>query len=72
MKPLGQHEFQCCYGCTSRSVEPNCHSYCPTYLAEKLDNDIRLSQKHQRTRVSREIGDTRWRSYWRSQKRHRR
>ena len=63
--------IKCCKGCTKRSIEPNCHSYCPTYLAEKLERDSQLEKNRKVSRAALDADDTRWNSYWRRQKRRR-
>lgn len=72
MKPLEHHRIKCCLGCKSRSIEPNCHSYCPTYLAERLERDIQLEQNYRRAAIAHGISDTRWSSYERRKRRHKR
>ena len=72
MKPLELHGIHCCRGCTSRSIEPNCHGYCPTYLAERLERDMQLEENHRRSSVAHGIDDTRWNSYERRKRRRKR
>lgn len=42
----------CCYGCTSRSADPPCHSYCPTYLAAKMEHDATAAEDKRRSSLA--------------------
>lgn len=66
MEPLRRSKIGCCWGCKSRSVEPNCHSYCPTYLAEKLDLEAEKAQQRKEQAVELGIRDQRNSSYLRN------
>lgn len=55
----------CCRDCKSRSVEPNCHGYCPTYLAQRMELDAHREAARKKDRAALDAEDTRWRSYWR-------
>ena len=35
-----------CKGCTSRTVEPNCHTDCPAYLAFRAKIDADLAKRY--------------------------
>lgn len=38
-----------CKGCTSRTVEPNCHTDCPAYLAFRAKIDADLAKRYAKT-----------------------
>lgn len=66
--PYKRTAIKCCLGCQSRSVEPNCHSYCPTYLAEKMALDEESAAAKKKAAVMHGISDQRWGTYLRKLK----
>lgn len=68
MEPLRRTKVKCCQGCKSRSIEPNCHSYCPTYLAEKMALDAERAETLKKAKVVRGIQDQRFACYFRHEK----
>lgn len=70
--PLPRTEIGgCCRGCKSRSVEPNCHSYCPPYLAAKMEHDARAARDKQRAAVAIGLIDQESRRFRKAKKRRR-
>lgn len=68
MPQMKRSPITCCQGCKSRIVEPNCHSYCPTYLAQKDARDRENAAARQHAAVQAGISDQRWSHYWRKLK----
>ena len=67
MGPLKIAKIKCCQGCLSRSIEPvNCHSYCPTYLAERMALDEQNAGLQERRAIDLGIRDQRNDSYHRN------
>ena len=67
-KSYKQSGFHSCRGCRSRSIEPNCHSYCPTYLAEKMALDEENARYREQQSVDLGIRDQRAASRRRNRK----
>ena len=46
--------IRCCKGCNDRTVEPNCHMTCETYL----------EQKEKQKEVCEKMSNDDWRDFW--------
>ena len=61
-KQVKRARIGCCRDCKSRSVEPNCHGYCPTYLAERMRVDAENAEVKARASVRNGLNDQRYSS----------
>ena len=62
MRQVRENRIGCCLGCKSRSIEPNCHRYCPTYLAERIRVDAENAEAKARAEVRHGLNDQRYAS----------
>lgn len=69
---MAAYAIKCCKDCQNRSVEPNCHGYCPTYLAEKMERGAKLVESREKSKMKHGVDDILWGHYWRRQKKRRR
>lgn len=51
--------IDCCWKCPRRSVEPNCHGYCPEYLGQKAAQDAKNAEARRQADVRLGLNDQR-------------
>lgn len=71
MKVWKRSQVTCCFGCKSRTVEPNCHMFCPTYLAQKMAADAENAAAKEKAAVACGVEELRWNGYVKAKKKRR-